>query len=359
MIRRTPQLASGYLVRLALASPDSSPDPAVSYAGYGRTCLFNLFRLLGIGVGDRVLLPAYICDVVVLPCAELGIEPVYYAITDDFKVAWDSVRVQPGTRAIITVNYFGFSQDYSAVETFAQQHGLIWINDNAHGFASCHGDTPLERFGDISVTSFRKVIPVRNGASVRFNSDTYRGLREGFELLCREMPKEPRLRYAAGALLHSFGISVRRLPDFSSITAFADDDMRRYRIDSLALKLLTSSNTALIRKRRRDLYIQIGEIVAHSGIDSMAPVSNLFQEGNSPLVFPVIVTDRTVWLNILRRSRETGLDIHTWPSLPAAVIKTNCCNAVEQWRKFVFLPVHQDIDATVYLPLLSKVLHVL
>ena len=359
MIRRSLHLRPGDLARLVFVGNDVPVGASASYAGYGRYALLNLFRLLGFGSGDKILLPAYICDVVLLPFAELGIEPVYYAVSDDFRVDWDTVRAVPGTRAIITVNYFGFSNDYPAIEFFAEQYGLTWINDNAHGFAGCHGDTPLERFGDVGITSFRKVIPALNGARVMFNSQRSAALQPEFDRLCSGGGREPRTRYIAGTLLRGLGITLRRLPDFSDIAAFADNDMRRYRIDQLSLALLAMSDEARIRERRRALYLAMESFLARSNCSCVRVIPNLLQEGNSPLVLPVVTDSRGAWLNVLRKSREAGLDIHTWPSLPRAVIDDNCCKAVDQWKRFLFLPLHQDIDAAEYLPLLKRVLDAL
>lgn len=332
-------------------------ERSVSYSGYGRYALLNILKLLKIGTGDRILLPAYICDVVLLSFVELGIEPQFYAVSDDFQVEWDSVRVLPGTRAIITVNYFGFSSDLARIKAFSEQYELSWINDNAHGFASCHGDTPLERFGDVSFTSFRKVIPSLNGVRVSFNSHKFASLQTGFDLLCGECVQEPQMRYVAGMFLRSLGITLRRLPDFSDICAFQDNDMRRFRIDPGATKLLSTCDEAQIRTKRRELFLAIEAFLADNPQTSVVTIPNLLKVGNSPLVFPLVATSRDAWLSVLKKSRMTGIDIHTWPSLPGTVVEKNCCNAVDQWKRFLFLPLHQHVDVVHYLSVLNGVLN--
>lgn len=357
MIKRSPHLHLKDLSKLISCRDEAPLDTSVSYTGYGRYALLTIFRMLGFGPGDRVLLPAYICDVVLLPFAELGIEPVYYAVSDDFQVEWDSIRILPGTRAMITVNYFGFSLDYAGVAAFAEQHGLVWINDNAHGFASCHGDTPLERFGDVSFTSFRKVIPSLNGARVRFNSQRCEARKPVFDHLNGGAVQEPRARYVAGMLVRNLGIHLRRLPDFSDINAFQDSNMRGFRVDRCALGLLSASSEAQIRARRRTLFLAIEAFLADNAFRGVVNTPRLLKEGNSPLVFPLIAAGREAWLNILRKSRMAGIDIHTWPSLPDTVVENNRCHAVDQWQKFLFLPLHQDIDSAGYLKIMHRVLN--
>lgn len=346
------------LLRLTMQGGEAAglKDEAVSYAGYGRFALLNVLKLLGFGPGDRVLLPAYICDVLLLPFAELGIEPVFYGVTAEFQVDWGSVALLPGTRAFISVNYFGFSQDYRDIAAFTGQNDLVWLNDNAHGFAGCHADKRLEEFGDIGFTSFRKVIASLNGARVRFNSARFAHLKEGLDRLNGAGAAEPRTRPLLSAALRTLGVRLRRLPDFSDPTGFAEHDLKRRRIDDLSMRALALSDEALIRKRRRALYLAIEGVLLGREDGLLTPIPGILKEGNSPLVFPVVTSDRESWLAFLRTSRLHGLDLHTWPSLPQSVVETNCCGAVDLWRRLLFLPLHQDLEAARYLPLLQKVL---
>jgi perosamine synthetase len=357
LIKRTPEIGlPGLAALLARGKAGGLPDQAASYAGYGRFALLNVLKSLGFGPGDRVLLPAYICDVVLLPLGELGIEPVYYGITADFQVDWDSVRLFPGTRALVSVNYFGFSQDYPAISGFATRNGLVWINDNAHGFASCLGERPLEEFGDFSFTSFRKVIGSLNGARVLINNARFASLKGELDRLNGGGAAEPRTRYLLAAALRTTGLRLRGIPDFSDPTGFSEDDPKKYRIDGLALRALALSDEALIRKRRRALYLAVEEFLLARGYGFLTPVPGLLRDGNSPLLFPVVARDREAWLAVLRSSRSQGLDLHSWPSLPAAVLETNSFAAVDLWRRLLFLPLHQDLEAAQYLSLLQRVL---
>lgn len=333
-----------------------TPDPRASYAGYLRFALFNVLKLLGFGPGDRVLVPAYICDVVLLPLAELGIEPVFYGITNGFQVDWDRVPLLPGTRGFISVNYFGFSTDYRGIAEFSARNDLIWLNDNAHGFASCEGEQSLEEFGDIACTSFRKVIGSLNGGRVRINNSRFIHMKDELDRLNGSAPAQPRTRYLVASAARTLGLRLRSLPDFSDPTGFQEDDIKRYRLDELSRRLLALSDETRIRQRRRALYQAVEEFLLSRECRVMAPIPGLLKEGNSPLSFPVVAADRKSWLALLARSRTLGLDLHTWPSLPEAVREANSCGAFDLWGRMLFLPLHQDLQAAHYLPSLQKVL---
>ncbi|MBU5615234.1 DegT/DnrJ/EryC1/StrS family aminotransferase [Geomonas azotofigens] len=342
-------------MRLSLPGTAPSGDDRTSYTGYARFALLNVLKVLGLGRGDRVLIPAYICDVVLLPLAELGIEPVYYRVTPDFQVDWESVEAKPGSRAFISVNYFGVSQDFGAIADFCVAHNLVWLNDNAHGFASRAGERSLEEFGDFSFTSFRKVIGSLNGGRVRINSDRFLPLKEEVDRLNAGAP-ESRQRYVAAATLRTAGIRLRALPDFSDPRGFSEDDIKGYRVDPLALRQLAACDEASIRRSRRGLYQTLELYLLARGRAEMLPIPRLLREGNSPLVLPVVTPNRPTWLELLRSARRRGLDLHTWPSLPAPVLDDGTWGAADLWGRMLYLPLHQDLEAESYLPLLQKVL---
>lgn len=356
MIKRTPEIKLPGLAQLFLSGAACTSDERTSYTGYARFALLNLLKVLGLVRGDRILLPAYICDVVLLPLAQLGIEPVYYRLTPDFQVDWDSVEAKPGSRAFISVSYFGASQDFAAIADYCAAHDLIWLHDNAHGFASLLAGKSLEEFGDFSFTSFRKVLGSVNGARVRINSDRFLPMKGELDRLGGAAPPEPRQRYLAAACLRTAGVRLRALPDFADPRGFCDDDIKAHQADRLALKQLAAADEASIRLRRRRLYQDLERFLLARGGEEMLPVAGLLREGNSPLVLPVVTRDREAWLDLLTRARRHGLDLHTWPSLPGEVLDHDICGAADLWGRMLYLPLHQDLEPETYLPLLQKVL---
>jgi dTDP-4-amino-4,6-dideoxygalactose transaminase len=354
MIRRLccPSLAE--LAGAALPAPVLPDNGRTSFCGYGRFALLNLFRVLGFDRGTKILLPAYICDVVELPLTELGMVPVYYGITDEFQVDWAAFPDLTGIRAMITVNYFGLSLDFQRIEEFAGRHGLIWINDNAHGFASNWNGRPLEAFGHVSITSFRKVVPTLNGALLRLNRDDLVPLKRELDRLTGEGFSESPWRYLASGILCRLRLRFRQLPDFSDIGGFRDTDCGRFRLAPGAARVYCSAGRERIRERRRAVYGALTGLCA--GYDFLTVHPGLLREGNSPLVFPVTVPDPAAWSRILKQSRLRGIDIHTWPSLPEAVVAGNICGSVDRWRQLLCFPVHQDMAPDDCVEQIKKVL---
>jgi perosamine synthetase len=331
-------------------------DALCSYTGYSRFALYNILKLLAFDRGSQVLLPAYICDVLLLPCAELGLEPVYYGVTDKFQIDFGTVAISPKTKAIITVNYFGLSQNYDAIQSFAGEHDLVWLNDNSHGFASCDGNRKLESFGDFSFTSFRKVLPIINGARACVNSDRYASLRHELPKLNCPAAKERKLpRFMVATLLGHLRYRPMKFPDYSDISVHLDVEIMAFRFDQISAGILDATAEEYVQERRFGLYQAIDSFLQQKQYEFLDLLTGLLQPGNSPMVFPIVVRDRKCWKDILRASRNQGIDIHTWPSMPQEVIENDLFGSATRWQQLLFLPIHQDLDAKEYCPRLARV----
>lgn len=352
IIRRTPPARLAEFLMSVRTGHLDSDGKERHFFGYARCALLHQLRLLGLGPDDEVLIPAFICDVALLPLERLGCRPVYYGINDRFQVDFATMVVSPRTKAILTANYFGLSNDLDGIAGFAASHGLMWINDNAHGFAGLHDDKPLESFGDTSVTSFRKVLPVLNGAY---------GLLNNAEVICRVAPsalhltQEAPYRFWLKTLLAWGGIE-RPLPDYSLIDAFSDGSLKEFAMDPRAGAVLQQADQDEIRRRRRDIFYQLGGILKDRGARDIEWDTTLLMPGNSPLAFPMYVRDATTRDCILSVARRERIDIHTWPSLPREVFERDIHGAASRWRQLVVAPIHQRIDEERYFTALQRVL---
>jgi len=111
----------------------------------GRAALFEGLKMLGCTAGDNVLLPAYICDVATIPFHELGTEIRFYDILPSLEpdMADLASKVDSKTKAIMTVNYFGFPQELEPVRDLCSKNGIFLIEDNSHGVFSKKGTSLL------------------------------------------------------------------------------------------------------------------------------------------------------------------------------------------------------------------------
>jgi len=356
VIKRNPTVSIIDLCRLLLPQQKRLEEKNCSYTGYSRFALYNILKLLKFESGSKILLPAYNCDVVITPFRELGIVPLYYGVTDKFQIDFDTISFQADIKAIITVNYFGLSQEFDAIQAFVEQHSLIWLNDNSHGFASCHGDRRLESYGDFSITSFRKVLPCINGSKACINNDNYKSLQCALsESNDVDRIERKIFRFIVTTVFAYCKFRPIKLPDYSQLLVEADEKLMDYNFDRLSSKLLRMVSEETVQEKRYQIYQAINLFLVDKNYDFLKVIPSILKQGNSPMLYPLEVSDQRYWRCILQISRDVGFDIHTWPTMPQEVIEKNIHGCVSRWQKLIFLPLHQDLQEENYCTSLTKV----
>ena len=137
----------------------------------GRAALLAGLTALGIGPGDEVLLPAYLCESVVTPVETVGAAAGLLPGRSSFEVDLAALEaaITPKTRAVVLIHYLGFPGPVQEVRALCQQRGLVLIEDCAHALFSRLGDRPLGTFGDLAIFSPWKSLPLPDGGLLRVN----------------------------------------------------------------------------------------------------------------------------------------------------------------------------------------------
>jgi UDP-4-amino-4-deoxy-L-arabinose-oxoglutarate aminotransferase len=128
--------------------------------GSGSQALVVSLRALGVGPGDEVILPTYVCAQVLAAVEHVGAQGVSADIADDWMLDVEAVSnlVTPRTKAIITAQMFGLFRDMAPLKAL----GLPVIEDCAQTFPDWkNAAQPLS--GDIVVFSFEATKPVAGG----------------------------------------------------------------------------------------------------------------------------------------------------------------------------------------------------
>src|ERR1017187_5501722 len=138
---------------------------------WARNAIFHGLRALGLQPGQKILVPAYLCAAAIEPIEHFGAEVSFYAIQRNCAPDWSDLesKIHGNVRAILAVHYFGFPCDIVRFCALSDQHNLFLIEDCAHvleGLPSPHG---FGGFGDFSVFSPRKYLPVFDGGTLRLN----------------------------------------------------------------------------------------------------------------------------------------------------------------------------------------------
>lgn len=134
-------------------------------------------RLMDLRPGDEVIVPAFTFVSTASAFVWNGANPVLADVREDtLNLDPRSVErmVGPRTRGICLVHYGGVAADPDWFADFAESHGIVLFEDNAHGLSATFGDRPLGTFGALSALSFHETKNVNcgEGGALIINDDS-------------------------------------------------------------------------------------------------------------------------------------------------------------------------------------------
>jgi perosamine synthetase len=322
------------------------PD-ALSFAS-GRAALLAGLVALGIGPGDEVLLPAYLCESVVTPVETVGARPVFFPIGRRFGVDLSALEatIGPRTRAVVIIHYLGFPGPVEEVRELCQRRGLALIEDCAHALYGQKGDRLLGSFGDLAIFSPWKSLPLPDGGLLavkrRDLSPNLPSRRPAARLTA------VRLMYRAlGAVEQGIGWSPRlALLQRPGVRRSLHEHVSTGPVEMLAgsaisRRLLRGARPSYVVGRRRRHFARL--LVVCRDLSWARPIFGELPEGVCPLGLPLVAEDRDRWRDRLLRR---GVNVRTyWEHLPPAVDVDRFPDAAWLRDRILVLPVHQGLPS--------------
>lgn len=119
----------------------------------GTSALHLALKAMGIGKGDIVLLPSYVCSAPLNAVYQAGAEPVLCDIeTDDFNISYESIRDKSAGKAkvVIVPHMFGSPADLDKIK----ESGIPVIEDCAQSVGAFYGKKRAGSIGRFSIFSF-------------------------------------------------------------------------------------------------------------------------------------------------------------------------------------------------------------
>jgi dTDP-4-amino-4,6-dideoxygalactose transaminase len=140
---------------------------AVAAVSSGTTALELALRALGVGSGDEVVIPTYVCDALHHAVGRTGATAVLAdadRATLSLSAADARVRLTPRTRCIIVPHAFGLAADLRGLLAL----GVPVIEDCAQTVAARLDGRPVGSFGTLAVCSFyaTKLLTTGEGGAV-------------------------------------------------------------------------------------------------------------------------------------------------------------------------------------------------
>jgi dTDP-4-amino-4,6-dideoxygalactose transaminase len=195
----------------------------------GTSALELIFRALGIGPGDEVVVPAYTFPATANVVALAGARPRLVDVdprTMNLDVAQVAEAIGPGTRAVLAVHLFGRPLDWDALRGAVPEEIPI-VEDAAGALGARSKGRPCASLGVLGCLSFhpRKIVTTGEGGAVttpeEFFADAVRRMRHhGIEPRGEFEIRAAGPNYRLSDILCAVGIpQVRRLDELLSARA--------------------------------------------------------------------------------------------------------------------------------------------
>jgi len=299
-------------------------EETVKFCGYGRYALYEGFLALGLKKDDWVMFPDYICNVALAPAHYMGLKIYFYEVGSDLKPVWGCIDkdVAKRSKAFLMVNYFGFPNDLKTAKDFCTKYDLCFIEDNAHGFLSFKGEVPLGKFGDISIFSFHKTIPIPNGSALVINDKSItKKTIVGEELFRGKRTCKYIVKTLIGTLCNNLNHKFCKETDVEmkdlnpSLEADMEFDLKSFfiKMSSYSKWMLHHFNSSSVSMHRREQYEKWLDYFTKQDEFDVGIIFTELKNGVVPYVFPVIAKEP---MNLIKQMRRKGVECFPWPYLP-------------------------------------------
>ena len=320
----------------------------------GRIALLSGMKSLGLIKGDKILLPAYICDSAIKPLRDYGYKLIFVDIDEYLNISLSSIKAvinEHDIKAVVIVNYFGFKAKISTIIKFCKSLNIMVIEDCSHSFLSHLLPSNSDIKSDMELYSMRKTLPVSDGGAFRIKSslsvnntknsiNKYDSkLRDLIYLLFRIIEK-----ILVSSRINIYSKIVTSIKKIISTKPFSLKKVDlNPKIPSYQLKLYLSNPQYLLTlsQKIRKNFTSLSNETQKLGFTT--PFRKL-NDTSVPQVF-MIYDNSNGFLEYLRNN---GIGASKWPSddIPDEVLKSPSLfkNALKMNNKLVLFPVHQGIE---------------
>ena len=138
-----------------------------SYAVHqGRDALALALKIIDIKPGDEIIVPNFICTVVIDSILSIGAVPVlvdnslreFSSTVENYEKA-----MTPRTRALLALHLYGLPAKIDQLKQLAEKHSCYVLEDCAHTLSSKYNGRTVGTFGDLSFFSFNFDKPMSLG----------------------------------------------------------------------------------------------------------------------------------------------------------------------------------------------------
>jgi dTDP-4-amino-4,6-dideoxygalactose transaminase len=359
---------------MSLSPPLDTPEVRFYYSA--RYAIWHGLKVLGITQGDSILFPGYCCGSELNPILQAGIRPIFYRVDRNMKIDFDSLlkAIDGKTKALFLIHYFGFPDDLKRIEAICKSYNLFLIEDCAHALYSQFKDRDLGTFGEISIFSMWKTLPLPDGGALRINrpslhppdAGAFPPFDETVAKTKRMVEKDLFIRHKRIAplikdrvvqpLLDS--LKRRRFRKGTPVFAWRTSDPRDFvpavkdwGMSRVSQKILQAADRSEIVRKRRDNFLNL--LRELKDVHVLSFIFDKLPDGVCPTFFPVIVDKRKkLHDHLLKNGIESYL---FWAAFHPAIPDSEFIDATFLKTHVLALPVHQNLREEDLINIVKKI----
>jgi len=302
------------------------------YFSHARTALKYGLEYLDIKRDDYILLPDYICEVILHPLDQLKIKYRYYSIKDDLTPNWIDLEkaVCNKTKAVVMVHYFGHPQNIKKFQSFCEDNKLKLIEDNAHGYGGIYKNKMLGTFGDIGISSPRKSLNIYSGGILWIRNNEFDSI--------QNLPVYPitaieyiKMKLKTAAFLKNCPKKYLKRPVYEDPNAFFENQIPDYRIDQKSKMIINKANLVSLRDNQQKSYKKWQNFAIEN---NLVPVFKNLHSGANPWCFPAYAKDKNEVIKWFNWGWKNNKNVFSWPSLPKELIQSNS-QVLSRWKRLL------------------------
>jgi len=283
---------------------------------------------------DEILIPDFICDVIVNTLNNLGIKYKYYSIDEILEPDWQILKslVNHNTRAILMVHYFGQPQNIGLFKSFCNKFDLLLIEDNAHGYGGLINGRLLGTYGDLSISSPRKTMNVASGGVLSFkgNNDF---IMPSIPIFQPKITKKIMIK-----TLNNFPLikafvrkKIKSRPKFEDPRSFVEPEILDYKIDKWSKNIIVNIDLEKIIIKRQKKYAYWKNFALNKGLN---PLYKKLEPDVNPWCFPAYTNNHSESIKWFEWGWKKNINIFSWPTLPEEIVIKND-HSIKRWKKLI------------------------
>ena len=319
----------------------------IHYFSHARSGFKLFLQSINKATKNKILLPDFICDTLVEAIKEANFEFQFYPIKDDLEPNWKDIETMDLTNVygIIMVHYFGQPQNINKFTNFCKLNKILLIEDIAHSYESYYMGKKLGTFGDIGISSPRKILNIISGGILYINKKKFFFK---YKKLLNFKSSNISIIYCIlkkkYIKTHFFFHKIFK-NNFKFADPYKDKSIKinDYLIDKYSMQKILDLNKSEIEKIKTIRLKQYNKWYLFCKKNNLKPVIKSYNNDSIPWCFPAYTSNISESESWYLWGKKNNLDIFSWPVLPEEVINNNDY-ALNRWRKLICFPINNNED---------------